>query len=451
MEDDSECNVCCEKLRGKGKLAKVCCKVCDFLACRTCVEAYLLSDAASSVTGPHCMKCRKAWNRATLFHMGLTKAFVNGALRKVTERRLWEAEQARLPEAQSLAETMVRLREIEAQYRSEKLERLEPEIYWGRHRPWRDTQKSLRLVKRQVDALIRGDVMPDSITRRFIQRCPRNACNGFVDTSFRCGMCQGRICKSCHVAVEQATKTCPAHECDPVVLESVRVMAHDTKACPKCAVPIFKIDGCDQMWCTTCHTAFSWTTGHIVHRGRVHNPHFYTFMREQSARTGEPLRPGPVNLDLCPDMNELPAKQEGWSDVLKNAWRVVSAIRDRRMHAEPEPTNNIKLRALHLMGMSAKETQRRVFLNARANTRRTEVATVLSMVCMCVINILERWLPRRVAPRVEAELESELEHLRVYANASLRDIATMYAVGAVQITSNYKVFVPCTQIKALTP
>ena len=52
-----------------------------------------------------------------------------------------------------------------------------------------------------------------------------------------------------------------------------------TKNCPKCAVPIYKISGCDQMYCTECHIAFSWRTGEIDN-GTIHNPHYFQYQRE---------------------------------------------------------------------------------------------------------------------------------------------------------------------------
>jgi hypothetical protein len=44
---------------------------------------------------------------------------------------------------------------------------------------------------------------------------------------------------------------------------------------------ICKIDGCDQMWCVSCQTPFSWATGRQVF-GVVHNPHYYQWLRNQN-------------------------------------------------------------------------------------------------------------------------------------------------------------------------
>lgn len=54
----------------------------------------------------------------------------------------------------------------------------------------------------------------------------------------------------------------------------------ESKPCPKCGVRISKIDGCDQMWCVECKTAFCWKTGEIETRN-IHNPHYFQFLRER--------------------------------------------------------------------------------------------------------------------------------------------------------------------------
>ena len=60
---------------------------------------------------------------------------------------------------------------------------------------------------------------------------------------------------------------------------SAELIKQETRPCPSCGIRIYKIEGCDQMWCTGCHVAFSWRTGLRVN-GPIHNPHFYQFQRQ---------------------------------------------------------------------------------------------------------------------------------------------------------------------------
>lgn len=48
------------------------------------------------------------------------------------------------------------------------------------------------------------------------------------------------------------------------------------------------LSNCDQMFCTNCHTAFSWKTLKIV-TGTVHNPHYFEWQRQQGNQTRDPL------------------------------------------------------------------------------------------------------------------------------------------------------------------
>jgi ribosomal protein S27AE len=67
------------------------------------------------------------------------------------------------------------------------------------------------------------------------------------------------------------------HTCKQEDVDTAKLISTDSRNCPKCATTIFKIDGCDQMWCTQCHTAFSWSRGTI--ETRIHNPHYYEWLR----------------------------------------------------------------------------------------------------------------------------------------------------------------------------
>jgi hypothetical protein len=86
-------------------------------------------------------------------------------------------------------------------------------------------------------------------------------------------------------SASMSTEEDDGHVCNPDDVATAELLATDTKPCPQCGTGIFKIDGCDQMWCIECRTAFSWNTGRIE-SGHVHNPHYFEYQR----RNGTDMR-----------------------------------------------------------------------------------------------------------------------------------------------------------------
>jgi len=122
--------------------------------------------------------------------------------------------------------------------------------------------------------------------RAFVMKCPQSTCQGFLSTQYKCGLCEIRVCAHCHVV-----KTAEEHTCDPATVETIQQIRREARPCPCCTALISKVDGCDQMWCTQCHTAFSWNTGR-VETTVVHNPHFYQYMRETGQAAPRRDNPG---------------------------------------------------------------------------------------------------------------------------------------------------------------
>ena len=110
---------------------------------------------------------------------------------------------------------------------------------------------------------------------KFIKACPSPECRGFLSSQWKCGICQNFTCPDCH-EIKGPERDC-GHVCDENAKATATLLANDTKSCPNCGTGIYKIEGCDQMWCTECHTAFSWRTGRI--ENNIHNPHYYEWMR----------------------------------------------------------------------------------------------------------------------------------------------------------------------------
>ena len=118
---------------------------------------------------------------------------------------------------------------------------------------------------------VQSDVQTDNV--KVACKCITPQCNGVIFSSdYICTLCRIKLCEHC---LEEC-KT--EHVCNLELVESIKHIQNNSKMCPKCYQRIIKIDGCDQMFCVDCNTAFSWNTGKIE-TGRIHNPHYYEKLR----------------------------------------------------------------------------------------------------------------------------------------------------------------------------
>lgn len=255
----AECNICIQNF-SQQKRKEITCEYCDFKACRACMERWILEESV-----PTCMNnsCTREWTAKFLYD-NFTTSFINGKLKKHKENILLDQERALLPATQPVVENI-----IESEKVLEEMRRKQDEIY---------------KIHREVNSLrIKYNRLLDRNTERrervmFIKACPSENCRGFLSNQWKCGICEQWTCPDCH-EIKGPNRDTP-HVCDENAKATAALLADDTKSCPSCGVNIYKIEGCDQMWCTECHTAFSWRTGRI--ENNIHNPHYYEWMR----RTG---------------------------------------------------------------------------------------------------------------------------------------------------------------------
>jgi hypothetical protein len=108
--------------------------------------------------------------------------------------------------------------------------------------------------------------------KEFSKKCIGKDCRGLFGSNMICGICGLRLCIHCHEEI-----TLGEHTCDEKNTASIEAIKSETKLCPGCRIPTFKISGCSQMWCVECHTTWDWENGQVVTDARIHNPHYYEY------------------------------------------------------------------------------------------------------------------------------------------------------------------------------
>lgn len=145
------------------------------------------------------------------------------------------------------------------------------------------------------------------------------------------------------------------------------------------------VRNCDQMWCVSCHTAFSWRTGQVA-TGIVHNPHYYEFQRRMNNGTA-PRNVGDIPCGGLLDWAILrrailppgaSGRYPGWVSTLELAHRRINHVQNIDMpHLAAAAVNindNIDLRISYLLKEIDDDTMKTT-LQAREKKREKELET----------------------------------------------------------------------------
>lgn len=255
-----ECQICIEKYNKSTRIITKC-PYCNFESCRSCCKKYILNESFVK-----CMNndCNREWTREHI-HAAFTNTFVVNELKEMRQQILFDQERALLPATQPIVEAQIRKENLHTAVNTlnTQIEEL------------RKQQQVLFIDFRANEQALGNLTQTTNQHNAFVRGCPDGDCLGFLSSQWKCGICEKWTCPTCHEVKGLCRDV--EHECNPDNVATANLLNRDTKPCPKCRSGIFKIDGCDQMWCTQCHTAFSWRNGSI--QNAVHNPHYYEWMR----------------------------------------------------------------------------------------------------------------------------------------------------------------------------
>ena len=435
----STCSICCEAYN-KSTRKEVQCMYCQYGSCRACCQTYILGESS-----PKCMNgtCGREWTRKFLSE-SFPMSFITGPLKKHREDVIFDRERALLPATQPYAEAIYKkrilateLRDIDQKIRDLKIKK--HQILGQYYRLERNPQDLAEGVEEAEGA---GD---ERTRKHFVKPCPVDDCRGFLSSQHKCGMCETWCCADCHAIIGKS-KTA-AHTCDPNDVESVKALKAETKPCPKCAVPIFKIDGCDQIWCTQCHIAFSFRTGAIEQK--IHNPHYYEWLRQTNGDVPrDPLDRMPCDAQFnaravarefrtifdgitdgyfttaatCSELRQ-------FSDKITDIARQITHIQQVEIRPQDYEQKNRDLRVRYLTKELNDEKFKTLLQQAeKKHSKHTEVQDVYRLVATASSDIVMRYLRFLQANPYSSDrsIMDEIDGLVGYANGCLHDIQQTY-------------------------
>jgi hypothetical protein len=441
-----KCNVC-DYPYGVSIRSRVACKHCGYTSCKSCYKQYFLSKA-----NPQCMNCNTIWTQDVL-ESCFPRTWCNSEYRKHMQNVMFQQELSLMPLAtreldkrklQQQRERMTEdLNDLESHIDSlrQTIVRYNRRAASGTH--WaiseRDStvpslEKQIRQEEEKYNKMV-ADIISFNEQHDFdntnivsSRPCFTPECRGYLNFRYECVVCNTSWCKDCHERLQQG------HICDQNLVKTYKMLEKDTKNCPSCKTLIFKISGCDQMYCINCNTAFSWETGQ-VEKGRIHNPHYFEYVqrREQQQTAQVNTECVDINLSMIMKTNDTKGSRynKTLTDFIIEVERFITHVDETildtytRTIRENPINRNLDIRIDYLL----KEIDEKTF-KSHITTRDTRyklhthyynLIYSLSMVCR---DILVRYI--QDANYSGSDLRNELIEYGKYFNLEMEKVAVWF-------------------------
>ena len=290
-----ECSICISSIKEKNTFR---CFSCKEEYCIKCLKTYLLGTTQD----PHCLHCRTAIDYNTFIEK-FDKTWRLGIYKEHREKILWEREQSLFPATVGYIDLKKRYSEISSNRNNHYMLYMQANLRLNHPKDLLEEEKIVLENKKKEhykwysqfveEANVLREEIHDfenkkkSVKYKWSQPCPNKDCKGFLNEKYECPICEKVYCKDCleekkKPIVDSKGKVIhddKEHVCNEELVETVKMIRKESRPCPTCGEFISKISGCDQMFCTGCGTAFSWTTGQRE-VGVIHNPHAHQFFRD---------------------------------------------------------------------------------------------------------------------------------------------------------------------------
>ena len=210
------------------------------------------------------------------------------------------------------------------------------------------------------------------------------------------------------------------------------------------------VRNCDQMWCISCHTPFSWTSGQAITRGIVHNPHYFQWL----AKGGQtaPTNPGFIPCGGLPNAyhvqhslkNAVKEDRRQILEILRICTHVMDVER-HRYERHLDPVNNEAVGVKFLLKEQSEEDWKKHLGRAEKDRQKSnEIRDILDAFNGAAIDLFRRLDVSKTYTKEEATdmiitLRIELEELRRFSFDAMSEVGKFFNCSVPWINEKWEV------------
>lgn len=378
---------------------------------------------------PKCMGCRKSWTREFMVD-NLPQTWINGKFKKRQENVMVEMEKSLLPATQDDVRRTLEARQLKVTIKEMKqrksdllkeVERIKQRLHETEGYLWRLTSENTYISENRY--------IPQTISVVIHGACPHQNCKGFIGDGWACKLCDTKVCSNCRME-----KVVNHHVCKPEDVESAKLIHKDSKPCPKCAALCHKVDGCSQVFCINCKTAFNFKTL-VIEEGYIHAPDYYRWVRENGgALARNPMdvpcggRRGVNIYMLGHKLDELQVSNKK-RNLVYQIHRIMSHVRTVELpsYHTDNIQDNVDIRVQYMLNEIDEAKWKRLLQQRnKAREKKLEIHAVLDTFITVATDLFEKILASSTKQEVKDVCE-EFTQLQTYVNTRLSKISHMFS------------------------